>query len=70
MNADVRLKAPNVGVFINFGHVKSPVLRGFSESQISRLCANLSSETDLQNLSLELRRFSLSKRLALFHSAP
>ena len=56
-NADVRLKAPEFGVFIKIGLVKSPVLRGFSKSRISRLCANLSSKTDLQKLSLELRNF-------------
>jgi hypothetical protein len=59
-----------VGVFIKIGLFKSPLLRGFPESQISRLCANLSSETDLQKENDTLRQLSSSKRLALFRFAP
>ena len=58
-----------MGVFIKICLFKSPLFRGFSESRISRLCAKLSSETDLHNISLELRRLSSPRRLALFHFA-
>jgi hypothetical protein len=64
------VKAAKDAELLIFGLEQRPLLSGFSKPRISRLCANLSSETDLQNLSLELRRFSSSNRLALFHSAP
>lgn len=69
-SAAFRLKAPKGGVFINFGLEQSPVLRGFSKTQISRLCAKLSSGFDLHYFSLELRHFSSPNRIALFRYAP
>jgi len=68
-NADVRAKAAKEAEFLIFGLEQRPLLTGFSKSQISRLCANLSSETDLQKLSLELRRFSSRSRLAISQCA-
>jgi len=63
------VKAPEVGVFIIFGLEQSPLLWGFPESQISRLCANLSSETDLQKENDALRQLSSPCRLAISQCA-